>query len=367
LTLLPYSRRKGNKVNYVPASMASRELSEAVRLCDPARPGRLDPDAVGWSRLPLHRCDLSGAWLRKKRWNYWAFTNETHLFSATVSNIDYAGLAFVYVADFERGSVLEATVVTPFGRGCALPETVHEDVVFRSRKLQIAMRQRVDPRRVEIRVDMPGFAGRGLHAELEASYPEGHETLNVVIPWDDRRFQFTAKHNTLPAHGCVRLGASGEHPAEEIAFAGAQSFACLDFGRGIWPRRCAWNWGAASGTQDGRSIGLNLGGKWTDGTGATENALCIAGRLTKIDEDLVWEYDRDAWLAPWRVRAPASGALDLRFTPGLERVAALNVGLVRSEVHQLFGRWSGSLRAAGGEAIEVRDLVGWAEEHRAIW
>lgn len=347
--------------------MPSNELTHPVSLCDPARPGRLNPDAVGWSRAPLHRCNLSGAWPRKKRWNYWAFTTETHLFSATVSNIDYAGLAFVYVADFENETMLEETVVTPFGRGCGLPETVHEDVVFHSQKLRIEMRQQSDPRGVAFRVDMPGFAGRGLRAELEASYPEGHETLNVVVPWDERRYQFTAKHNTLPARGRVSLGSGAGLAAEEIAFTGAQSFACLDFGRGVWPRRCAWNWGSASGFRDGRSIGLNLGGKWTDGTGATENAVCVAGRLTKIDEDLVWEYDQGDWLAPWRVRAPASGALDLRFTPRLDRVAAMNLGLVRSEVHQLLGRWDGTLRTADGEAVEVRELVGWAEEHRALW
>ena len=347
--------------------MPSHEITRSVRLCDPARPGHLDADAVGWSRAPLHRCNLAGAWPRKKRWNYWAFTTETHLFSATISNLDYAGLAFVYVADFETGRVWEETVVTPFGRGCALPETVHEDVAFSSRKLRIEMRQQREPHGVSVRVAMPGFAGRGVRAELEARYPDGHETLNVVIPWDEHRYQFTAKHNTLPARGSVSLGSGAGHPAEEIAFSGPQSFACLDFGRGVWPRRCAWNWGAASGARDGRSIGLNLGGKWTDGTGATENALCVAGRLTKIDEDLVWEYDRDDWLAPWHIRAPESGALDLRFTPTLERVAAMNLRLIQSEVHQLFGRWNGWVRTANGETIEVYGLVGWAEEHRALW
>ncbi|MBI2724214.1 MAG: hypothetical protein HYX50_04035 [Chloroflexi bacterium] len=42
-----------------------RELTEAVTLCDDG--GRLRPDAVGWSRRPLHTCNVSGHTPRKKR------------------------------------------------------------------------------------------------------------------------------------------------------------------------------------------------------------------------------------------------------------------------------------------------------------
>jgi hypothetical protein len=84
--------------------------------------------------------------------------------------------------------------------------------------------------------------------------PPGHETLNVVIPWNKRTFQFTSKQNALLAEGSVKLGGENMH------YGGPQSFACLDYGRGIWPRDCVWNWGSASGRQNARTIGLNLGG-----------------------------------------------------------------------------------------------------------
>ena len=32
----------------------------------------------------------------------------------------------------------------------------------------------------------------------------------------------------------------------------------------------------------GRVLGFNLGGAWTDGTGMTENGICLDGRLSKI-------------------------------------------------------------------------------------
>ncbi|MBE2198896.1 MAG: hypothetical protein IAE79_09825 [Anaerolinea sp.] len=42
-----------------------RELTALVDLCLPN--GRLNPAAVGWSRAPLHRCNLHGRWPGKKR------------------------------------------------------------------------------------------------------------------------------------------------------------------------------------------------------------------------------------------------------------------------------------------------------------
>jgi hypothetical protein len=190
--------------------------------------------------------------------------------------------------------------------------------------------------------------------------PQNHETLNVVIPWDERTFQFTSKQNTLPAKGTVQVG------AETIAFAGEQSFACLDFGRGIWPRDCKWNWGSASGKQGAHIVGLNLGGQWTAGTGYTENGICIDGRLTKISEELRWEYDRNEFMGLWRIAAP-SGAIDLSFRPFMERVAKSDLWLVKSEVHQMFGYYSGTVRPSSGREIAVDRMLGWAEDHVALW
>jgi hypothetical protein len=339
------------------AGQDEREIIAPVDLC--SADGRLNPEAIGWSRRPLQRANLRGRPLRKKRWNYWAVTSPTHLFSATISNLDYAGVVFVYLADFAAGAVLEQTVVTPLGWGCALPETVAESAAFRSRRLSVDLAQAAGGVRLAVRAQR--FAGRGLEAAFDVVYPPGHETLSVVVPWDARTFQLTSKHNALPACGRVRLG------GDEIRFEAESSFACLDFGRGIWPRDCFWNWGAAAGRSAERTIGLNLGGRWTDGTGATENALCLDGRLHKIGAELRWDYDPRDFLRPWRITAPLGSRVDLRFAPLLERTARSRVGPIRSEVHQVFGRYGGVVLADDGSPVAVRDLLGWAEEHVARW
>ncbi len=36
-------------------------------------------------------------------------------------------------------------------------------------------------------------------------------------------------------------------------------------------------------------------------------------------------------------------------------------------IHQLFGRFEGTVADDDGHRLAIRDLIGWAEEHRARW
>jgi Protein of unknown function (DUF2804) len=90
----------------------------------------------------------------------------------------------------------------------------------------------------------------------------------------------------------------------------------------------------------GDTVGLNLGGQWTDGTDMTENGVCIDGRLTKISEDLVFDYDRAAMMKPWRIRAAATGRIDLLFEPEFERISENGTpDSYFMNTHQMFGRY----------------------------
>jgi hypothetical protein len=140
----------------------------------------------------------------------------------------------------------------------------------------------------------------------------------------------------------------------------------LDWGRGVWPYRSFWVWASASGfLPDQCPVGLNLGFGFGDTRAATENALFLDGRIHKLGQ-VDFRYDDSDFMQPWRMTSP-DGRLDLQFTPFLDRMAATNLLLITSEVHQLFGRYSGTVRTDEGEVVEIQDLLGFAEEHHARW
>ncbi len=332
------------------------ELTRPVPLC--GEDGLLNREAVGWSRHPLHLCNLPPTLARKKRWNYWAVTSNDLLFSATIADVDRLQLGGAYLFDRRTHRHIDKAVLQARAT-IAIPETVAGDMVVDQPAMRVALTD--EGAGTRIRVEAEDFGGMRLEADILVQKPEGHETLNVVIPWSDIQFQYTSKQNTLPASGFVLLG------NERLEFS-APAFGCLDYGRGVWPEHTVWNWGSASGVQGGRTVGLNLGGQWTDGTGMTENGICVDGRLTKISENLAFNYDRKAMMKPWRVCTAVTDRIDLVFEPEFERASESGRrDSFFTNAHQMFGCYSGRITPDGGNAVEVRDLFGWIEEHEARW
>ena len=104
---------------------------------------------------------------------------------------------------------------------------------------------------------------------------------------------------------------------------------------------------------DGRTVGVNLGAGWTDGTGLNENGLCLDGKLIKLSEDVAFEYDDQDFMAPWKLTTTETDRVNLVFTPFFERTAKTDALVIRSEVHQMFGRFSGTVKSDSGEVYAV--------------
>lgn len=317
-----------------------REITEAARLCTPD--GRLDRGSVGWSRRPLHDCALPGPWGRRKRWDYWCVVAEPLVIQLTVLNADFLRLGTAAVFESTGGDVLEATVVR--GPGPLLQDDrVGGAMRFEHGGLRIS----AEPRG-ESTVLSASFAGRR-RVDLEIEVAPADDSLSVVVPWSDERYQYTSKHVGRRCEGWLQL---------DGAERAVRGWAALDYGRGRWPSRTRWNWGAAAGEQRGRWLGLQLGAQWTDGTGMTENGVFFDGVLDKLGDRLIFEPGET-----WRIRSPESDAVDLRFAP--ERARPMWIpGLARLDLQ--FGRYTGVVRAHG-ERIRLDGLFGWAEEMRVRW
>ena len=333
-----------------------KEITSQVRLCD--EEGRLNPEAAGWARKPFHVCNLKGRFPRKKKWDYWCITGDKFLFSATIAHTDYLSLGAAYLLEYDTKRFAEKVAIKVLPKEPLMTETVGGVITFRHHGTDLAFA--CDDAGLDMSVRSKSFGGRSLEASLRIERPEEHESLNVVVPWNSRTFQFTSKQHCLPTHGTVKWG------DETLRFEPGSAFACLDFGRGIWPYRTSWNWAAFSGYSGNDTVGLNMGAKWTDNTGMNENGILLNGRHHKIFDDIIFEYDDGDFMRPWKMRSESSDAVRLEFTPFCDKVSGTNLLVIRSKVHQMFGRYSGTLRA-DGRTIAIDGVLGWAEEHRARW
>lgn len=336
---------------------AEKEITDPVLLCDDK--GNLNPAAIGFARKPLIDSNLKGHYLRKKKWNYWCVYGEEMLFSATISHLDYAAVCFVYIFDYETQRFFEKNVTIPLGPNLTMPTNVLETVQFFGKDMTI--RFVYADGTTHMTVTVPDFDGEQLHAELQIEHPVHDESLNVVIPWSRTLFQHTAKHHILPSEGFVKVG------ERLYNFDKQESFAVLDFGRGVWPREATWNWAMGSQRVGEDRIGLNLGGRWTDGTGMTENAIYVNGKMTKISEDVIFTYDTKDFMKPWTIHTKFTDDVQLTFTPFYERLAATDLKVIMSDVHQMIGYFDGIVKLGDGEIIKFSQFLGAAEEHIAKW
>lgn len=327
-----------------------REITEPVALC--LANGRLNPAAVGWTRQALHDTRLPG-WGRNKRFEYWSVQGARSIVTMNISHHDYR--ANVAVTHVDRASYDE--IVQGGNRWLPRPGGLQ----------QTADGEPMEASRRDVLVRFtPQGAGTVLHArsprieaDLRIIADPGHESMGVVVPWSDRRFQYTKKDNGLRAEGVIVVdGVTTELTADDTV-------AVHDRGRGRWPYLTFWNWGAGTGRSvDGQEIGLQFGGKWTDGTPSTENWIRVDGRLHKISSHLDWRYDPKDWLAPWTLRGPG---VTVDFVPERHVLHAFDRWIVKSRGDTCFGRYSGSIELGDGRTIAFRDVFGHVEEVERRW
>jgi Domain of unknown function (DUF2804), N-terminal/Domain of unknown function (DUF2804), C-terminal len=336
------------------------ELTADVDLCTPDG-DRLNPAARGWSRRPLHRANLAGRFGVNKRWDYWAVLAGDLVVSSVYADVDHLGLADVWWADIPSGASGGNGIVTVGSDDFDLPDR---------------------PGTAPLHVDRDGFRlavvdgdggtrlrgswtepdGRPGRLDVFVAQPPGHESLNVVIPWSDELFNYTSKHQARPAHGELAVG----ERTWTIGGASGDAWGVLDVGRGRWPAEITWNWGGGAGRSGEHVVGLQFGARWTEGSGYTENGLIVDGRLTKLGNELDWQYDWDEPMKPWRVVDPG-GQLDVTLTPRDDKHTRLPGRDKGSETHQVFGTWSGRLRTDDGRELDLGGLQGFAEEARQEW
>ena len=329
--------------------IAEREIVRPVDLCRPD--GALNPDAVGWTRRALHRTGLPG-WGRNKRFEYWAITTPASILTFNISHHDYRANVSATFADRERYAEIRQGGNTWLpGPGGMRDE--HNTAPMEARRKDVLVRFTPEGTGTRIHAESPR-----IQADIRVLAAPDHESMGVVVPWSDRAFQYTKKDNSLAAEGVAVVDGVTHRIKPDTATA------VHDRGRGRWPYFTFWNWGAGVGrTSDGRALGLQLGGKWTDGTPSSENWVRLDGRLHKIENHLDWRYDPQNWTAPWTITGPD---VQITFRPEHHSRHLFDRWIVMSRADSCFGHYEGRIRLPG-EEIAFSGVFGHVEEVERRW
>lgn len=339
------------------------EITEALPLLDAQ--GNLTQAGYAKRLLPIYRrADVRVKGMRLKEWDYYLVMNDRFALALTVADNDYMGLDSISLLDFETGMQITQSPMQVLTRGKKkLPETSAEGDVASSGK-GYGIFYKNDGKKRTLIAHMEKFGPEGpLSAKVELT-EEPEESIVICTPFDKPgHFYYNQKINCMRAKGEVTYG------RKTYVFDPAESFGTLDWGRGVWTYKNTWYWGSGSGVVDGVPFGFNIGYGFGDTSRASENMLFYDGKAHKLDQILFHipkKDGKDDFLSPWRF-ASSDGRFEMDFVPVMDRASKTDVGLICSDQHQVFGRFTGKAILDDGREILLKDFMGFAEKVRNKW
>lgn len=340
------------------------EITRVIPLLD--EKGNLTEAGYAKKLLPVYdRKRVKERALRLKEWDYYYIGNDRFGLALTIADNGYMGLDSVSFLSF-AGEPWEVTKspmrIFPLGR-TGLPATSVVGTTAASGEGYALCFNVADGKR-SLMAHMEDFKnGETLDAHIELT-EEPEESMVICTPFDKPgRFYYNQKINCMRASGHVTIG------GERYEFTSDDSFGVLDWGRGAWTYHNTWYWGSASGLVDDVPFGFNIGYGFGDTTAASENMLFYAGKAHKLSEvtfHIPMKNGKEDYLKPWTFSSD-DGRFEMDFIPVLDRASCTDFKLLKSDQHQVFGRFTGKVILDDGTPVEVKDFMGFAEKVENKW
>ena len=302
--------------------------------------------------------------LRLKEWDYYYVGNDNYGLALTVADNGYMSMDSISFLDFGKNSQGTYNRMNILPRRRNLPLTSAQgDIHAMGRDYEIHFLN--DGKKRQLYGHMENFGkGRTILFDLTLT-DTPRDSIVIVTPFPNKpkAFYYNQKINCLRAEGKVVLG------EEEYLFSPATAFGVLDWGRGVWTYDNTWYWGSASGIAEGHRFGFNIGYGFGDTSAASENMLFVDGiahKLSRVAFNIPSKDGKEDYLSPWTFTSD-DGRFEMEFTPMMDRAACIDLKLLISDQHQVFGRFSGRAVLDDGRVIQVRELTGFAEKVHNKW
>ena len=324
----------------------------------------LNPDGSlkepGWSKSLVQaydRRDIKKRKTRIKEWDYYyIMSNSNNLaLCLTVSDLGYIALHSINFISFAEPFEKTQTVILPFPMGkTGMPSTsARGDVKFKNKKLAIEFLHKGSSRL--IRMESPEFDGKkGIRCNIVLT-DEPQDSMVIATPWadDKKAFYYNQKIN------CMRASGKVEYDGKVYELDPSVDFAGLDWGRGVWTYDNVWYWGSGSGQVDGHTFGFNIGYGFGDTSAASENVIFYDGVAHKID-DVTFNIS-DNFVDPWTFTS-SDGRFEMSFEPIIDRNALIDLKVILTDQHQVFGRMTGTAVLDDGTKVQIKDFLCFAEK-----
>lgn len=321
---------------------------------------------------------------RIKEWDFYQISNDRYTIQITIADISLGGAVTVGGFDRVTGEKFSTMVLRlftfgkfnlGFGNG-GLAENDWEPHTYKKKGLNFDFELSVGE--TERTIKFNGKSGSDKFTmDLKLDMLPDHESHFTALPFDGKpdHFYYNQKTNCMATTGTVTVG------DKVIEFKGKEdnSFAVLDWGRGVWPLHETWWWGNGSTVfydEEGKEhiFGFEIGWDFCNTSAASESTAFLDGKAYKLgylkfenQTDVVKPLDGN-WADNnqiWKITSD-DGSFEMTMTPEYDNYTMLRFIFVGNLCHQVFGKWNGTVRC-GDKTIEVKDMTAFLERSDNIW
>ena len=346
----------------------------------------------GWARYPLKEFNIEDVKMpfmnrfftlkfNIKKWDFISIMTKKFVILLAIADVGYLGNTFIHIYDLESNhkyfidkDILPFNIPKFHPSSCNF--TMSEEFKYETTDYLLSYKD--DPensspnstilrRRVAFSAKLGENTVKGI---FTISKPKTQEDIVMLSPLSDdsKRFFYNVKSYTMPVKGELDLNGL------KVIFSEGISNAGMDYGRGIWNYNTFWLWGSGNGfLPDGRRFGLNLGGGFQsyNKSNATEDSAFIDGKIIKLNVAR-YEFDEEEieFLNNWTFKTELQegpGSCNIEFKRKHINLKKIDFHVLKSQLKQYFGSYSGWVVDENNNKIEFEDIVGLAEAHRARW
>ncbi|MBQ9980785.1 MAG: DUF2804 domain-containing protein [Oscillospiraceae bacterium] len=344
--------------------MMQHEITAVIPLLD--EKGNLTEPGYARKLLPVYdRKAVKAGKMRIKEWDYYYIGNDRFGIALTIADNGYMALDSVSFLNFQGESwqVTKSPMrFFPMGK-TNLPSSSSAGIsAIRGKDYELKFVTENGVR--HLTAGMENFKdGKAISIDVTLT-DEPEDSIVICTPFEKKaHFYYNQKINCLRAAGTVILG------DEKYVFDPSESFGVLDWGRGVWTYHNTWYWGSGSGLVGGESFGFNIGYGFGDTSAASENMLFYKGKAHKLSQvkfNIPTKNGRDDFLSPWTFTSD-DGRFEMDFEPIIDRASNTDFKVLKSDQHQVFGKFTGKAVLDEGTVLEIKDFLGFAEKVENKW
>ena len=325
--------------------------------------GNLNEAGFAYSLVKQYQRDkIKASKWRIKEWDYYYMGDEEYGIALTIDDNSYMGLVSASILDFKNKKYINCARMYWFCNGKVnLPNTSKDGSVTKNGKdYSFSFENNNGSRHLKVKIkNMVKNKDFVADIKLEES---SKNSMVIATPFlKPKHFYYNQKINNLIVEGEFSFGEISHKFHED-------TLGVLDWGRGVWTYKNTWFWSSLSVVQEGKKIGFNLGYGFGDTSKASENMLFIDDKAYKLNDvkfNIPQKNKKDDFMSCWTITSSDS-AIDMTFTPLLDRHDKTNAIIISQDAHQVFGYFNGTIRYSEG-TINIKNALGFAEKVKNKW